>query len=102
MPLDYNDIQKTTKKSTAVTQKQEPLTEKELNRVQYYMEHMEDSIIEIAESGHYKLEYNCNKIPERIFFEVAELFKKNNPLMLVITDKGASKIIVHWSGKYEV
>ena len=77
MALDYKDIQKTTKKSTAVTQKQEPLTEKELNRVQYYMEHMEDSIIEIAESGHYKLEYNCNKIPERIFFELAQLFKKN-------------------------
>ena len=102
MTLDYKDIQKTTRKSTPVAQKQEPLTEKELNRVQYYMEHMEDSIIEIAESGHYKLEYNCNKIPERIFFEVAELFKKNNPFMLVITDKGALKIIVHWSGKYEV
>jgi len=102
MPLNYNDIQKTTKKATVASNKEEPLTEKELKRIQYYVEHMEDSIIEIAESGHSKLEYNCTKIPERIFFEVAELFKKSNPLMLVITEKGTMKIVVHWSGKYEV
>jgi hypothetical protein len=102
MPLNYNDIQKTTKKATVAINKEEPLTEKELKRIQYYVEHMEDSIIEIAESGNSKLEYNCAKIPQRIFFEVAELFKKNNPLMLVITEKGTMQIVVHWSGKYEV
>lgn len=104
MTLDYNLIRETTKLASKTKQvkKEEPLTQKELEHIQYYVEDIEKNILKLAKTGKDKFLYDCSKLPERIFLEVAMAFKKKNPLFFVITAKGSQILTVEWSGKYEV
>lgn len=103
MTLDYNLIREAAKKANTSTlvQKQE-LTQKEIDRIEFYIEDMEKYIKDFAETGKYKFVYDCSNLPERVFFELATRFKQRNPLFFVVTQKKTQALTVDWSGKNEV
>lgn len=104
MTLDYESVRQTTKSASLSRQKkkEEPLTEKELASIQFYVEDMEKNILKLAQTGKDKFIYDCSKLSEKMFLEIAISFKKKNPLFFVVTAKGSQMLTVEWSGKYEV
>lgn len=109
MPLDFNTIQEETirAKKSKITVKTEKvsnyqLTEKDLKQIGLLMKNMEKNITKFATEGKHKLTYDCSKLENPIFFELANTFKTNNPKFYVETNAGTKMIVVDWSGKNEV
>jgi hypothetical protein len=101
MPLDYEAIRKMTKEVTTVKKQETPLTEKELKRVQYYIEDIEYNILGLAEAGKDKFTYDCSKLSAKMFQELASQFKHTNPLFYVTTNSVTQVLTVEWHGKNE-
>lgn len=101
MPLDYEAIRKLTKEKSAVKTQESPLTEKELKRVQYYIEDIEYNVLGMAEAGKDKFLYDCSKLAPKMFQEVAVQFKNRNPLFYVTTNSVTQLLTVEWHGKNE-
>jgi hypothetical protein len=101
MTLDYEAIRKMTKERSAVKKEEAPLTEKELKRVQYYIEDIEYNIVGLAEAGKDKFTYDCSKLTQKMFQELAVRFKNKNPLFYVTTNSGTQLLTVEWHGKNE-
>lgn len=102
MPLDYNQIREKTKAFVKQEQKEEELTQKELDKVQSYIEDMEFYISSFAEEGKDKFVYDCSKISAKVFHKLCISFKNRNPLFFVLCDYGIQKLTIEWHGKNQV
>jgi hypothetical protein len=103
MGLDYSAIREKTKKANHVIKKLDvPLTQKELDKIQYYIRDMEENILQLAEQGKDKFTYDCSKISEKMFLELATQFKQRNPLFFIVQQNFLQTLIVNWSGDNEV
>lgn len=103
MGLDYNAIREKTKNATSVMKKLDvPLTERELVKIGIYIEDMEKHILSFAETGKDKFVYDCSKITEKMFFELADQFKVRNPHFFVLQNNYLQTLTVEWTGKNEV
>ncbi len=101
MPLDYESVKKMTKEKNAVKKQEIPLTEKELKRVEYYIQDIEYNVLGAAESGKDKFLYDCSKLTTKMFQEIAVQFKNRNPLFYVTTNSVTQLLTVEWHGKNE-
>lgn len=101
MPLDYESIRKMTKEKNVVKTQEVPLNEKELKRVQYYIEDIEYNILGLAESGKDKFSYDCSKLTPKMFKEIVIQFKTKNPLFYVTSNSVTQLMTVEWHGKNE-
>jgi hypothetical protein len=101
MTLDYQAIRKMTKEVSTVKKQEVPLTEKELKRVQYYIEDIEYNVLGLAEAGKDKFSYDCSKLSQKMFQELAVQFKNKNPLFYVTTNSVTQLLTVEWHGKNE-
>ena len=77
------------------------LTDKESERVDSYVKDIEKYIGKFAADAKDKFLYDCSKIENYIFFEVAQRFKEKNSKFYVQTNFGTQMIVVEWSGKNE-
>jgi hypothetical protein len=103
MGLDYSAVREKTKNATNVVKKLDvPLTEKELIKIDSYINDMESHILSFAEKGKDKFVYDCSKISEKMFFELALKFKNKNPYFYVVQHHFLQTITVDWSGDNEV
>lgn len=103
MVLNYKEIREATKKANELEIKKDiPLTEKEINKIQYYIDDMEEYIKDLSANGKDRFFYDCSKIAENVFYGLAKQFKKQNPLFFVTTESGIQRITIEWSGKNEV
>ena len=103
MALDYSAIREKTKKANHVIKKLDvPLTQKELDKIQYYIQDMEENILQLAEQGKDKFTYDCSKISEKMFLELAVQFKQRNPLFFVLKQNFLQTLVVDWTNKNEV
>ena len=103
MALDYSAIREKTKKANHVIKKLDvPLTQKELDKIQYYIQDMEENILQLAEQGKDKFTYDCSKISEKMFLELAVQFKQRNPLFFVLQQNFLRTLVVDWTNKNEV
>lgn len=102
MPLDYNEIKQKTKAFVKEEKKEEELTQKELVKIQSYIEDMELYIASFAEEGKDKFVYDCSKISARLFHNLCIAFKQQNPLFFVLCDYGIQKLTIEWHGKNEI
>lgn len=103
MTLDYRAIREATKKANeSVVKREIPLTEKELAKIESYIQDMEDYIKELSYEGKEKFFYDCSKIGENVFYQLAITFKERNPLFFVTTEDKIQRLTIDWSGKNEV
>lgn len=101
MPLDYEAIRKKTKEAGTAKKQEVPLTEKEIKRLQYYIEDIEYNIVGLSEAGKDKFTYDCSNLTKKMFEELATRFKQTNPLFYVTTNSATQLLTVEWHGKNE-
>lgn len=70
--------------------------------VQKYVDELSGFVMEFAKEGYFYVEYNCSKLPSTLTQQIASMFKKQNPEIVVIYDGGRNYVICDWSGKNEV
>jgi hypothetical protein len=103
MGLDYSAIREKTKKASHVIKKLDvPLTQKELDKIQYYIEDIESHILEFAEAGKDKFTYDCSRITEKMFLELAVQFKERNPHFFILQNNFLQTLVFDWTAKNEV
>ena len=106
--LDFNQIQELTQtarkkivENRDVIVSKVTLTDKESERVDSYVKDMEKHIGKFAADAKDKFLYDCSKIENYVFYEVASRFKEKNSKFYVQTNGGTQVIVVDWSGKNE-
>lgn len=103
MSLDYKEICQVTKKAVNVLKNEDvPLTDKEKDRISFYIEDIETRIAEMAKTGKNKFLYDCSKLSKKVFIELAVQFKNKNPLFFVVQDYGIQMLTVKWAETNEV
>lgn len=102
MPLDYNQIREKTKSTIKQEQKEDEYTQKDLDKIESYIEDMEFYISSFAEEGKDKFVYDCSKISVKLFKKLCIEFKQRNPLFFVLCDYGIQKLTIEWHGKNEI
>lgn len=78
------------------------LTLNEKKAMPFYIKDMSSHIKQYASQGKFKFDYDCSKLTDICFRELAQRFKQKNPLFFVVMHHGIKMLTVEWSGKNEV
>ncbi len=62
----------------------------------------QEHIKELCVEGKERFFYDCSKINENVFYQLAITFKQRNPLFFVTTEDKIQRLTIEWSGKNEV
>ena len=77
------------------------MTDDEIKKVNNWFKDLEKYIRQWAGNGSELFMYDCSKLPEHLFQEIANFFKIKNPYFYVETNSGTKMIKVTWVGKSE-
>jgi hypothetical protein len=78
------------------------LTSNEKKAVPLYINDISSHIKRYAAQGKFKFDYDCSKLTDICFRELAKQFKQKNPLFFVVMHYGIQMLTVEWTGKNEV
>ena len=105
MPLVFEEIKNLAKKrieeKTSKTL-DKPLTQEDVDQIEFYVGEMEKYVLEYADQGKQKFMYDCSKLKPHVFHALAVAFKDANRYFFVTTRDGCQELTVEWTGKNEV
>lgn len=99
--LDFEKIRQISKEMSKKVKQEKPLTKKEIENVEFYVNDMARHIKEYAQDGRTTFKYDCSRVSKTLFMELAQAFKTRNPKFYVQTNSGTQTLLVDWSGKNE-
>ena len=100
--LDFNEIRQLVSSAQKNSSSTKTLTNRDRASIVIYIKDMVRYIKEYAAAGRTKLEYDCSKISELCFVELADRFKTKYPAFFVVKTAKSQLITVEWTGKNEV
>ena len=102
--LDFDSVRTAANKAQKkVQQTAQKITSSETRAIPNYIRDMVRYIKKYAANGRFKFEYDCTKLSNPCFLELAKQFKEKYPaFFVVITNAKVQILTVDWSGKSEV
>jgi TusA-related sulfurtransferase len=103
--LDFHKINQATKdalKKSTSGKSIKVLSTNEKKAIPLYIKDITSYIKKYAAQGKFKFEYDCSKLTEVCFHELAHQFKQKNPLFFVVKQHYTQILTIEWSGKNEV
>jgi len=105
MAISFNEVKDLAKQRILEQQNRvmnKPLSERDLEDIQFCISEIERHIQECAQEGKQKFTYDCSTFDLHVFHALANAFKEENKLFFVLTSDGDMSLTVDWTGKHEV
>jgi len=100
--LDFEKVKETTKKARQeMIVSEKPMTQAERKSIPLYMNDIARYIQKYAQQGKFEFDYDCTKLTQACFFELAIQFKQKYKEFFVVTSSKTQILTINWSGKSE-